>query len=321
MGRPETVAPAGPKPFAAALARHDRTLVRADTRVLQVNVGLVCNQACRHCHLEAGPDRADQVMDRATMDAVIAYAARCGFDAVDVTGGAPELVPDIEHLLEGLRPLTPRLLFRSNLTALAERGDGLARRLRELGAVIVTSFPATSPSQIDALRGRGTADRSVAVLRWLNELGYGLGDTGLELDLVSNPAGAFLPPDQCAAEQRFRRELARRWGISFDHLYTFANVPLGRFRRWLEASDNLDGYLARLAEAFNPATVDGLMCRSQATLRWDGVLYDCDFNLARDLPLGGRRVHVSDLDGPPHAGLAVATGDHCYACTAGSGFT
>ena len=321
MGRPEPVAPAGPEPFAAALARHDRTLVRAETRVLQVNVGLVCNQACRHCHLEAGPDRTDQVMDRATMDAVIAYAARCGFAAVDVTGGAPELVPEIEHLLEGLRPLAPRLLFRSNLTALADRGDGLAHRLRDLGAVIVTSLPSVSPSQTDALRGRGVADRSVAMLRRLNELGYGRGDTGLELDLVSNPAGAFLPPDQCAAEKRFRTTLSRRWGIAFNHLYTFANVPLGRFRRWLASSGNLDGYLDRLAHAFNPATVDGLMCRSQVTVRWDGALYDCDFNLARDLPLGGRRIHVDDLPGPPPPGLAVATGDHCYACTAGSGFT
>ncbi len=321
MGRPEPVAPAGPEPFAAAMARHGLKLVRAETRVLQINVGLVCNQACRHCHLEAGPDRADQVMARDTMDAAVAYAARCGFEAADVTGGAPELVPGIERLLEKLRPLVPRLLFRSNLTALAGRGDGFARRLRDLGVVIVTSFPSTSPSQTDALRGRGTADRSVAMLRRLNELGYGRGDTGLELDLVSNPAGAFLPPDQCAAEKRFRRDLARRWGIAFDHLYTFANVPLGRFRRWLEASGNLDGYLGRLANAFNPATVDGLMCRSQVTLRWDGTLYDCDFNLARDLPLGGRHVRVAEMDGPPPPGLAVATGDHCYACTAGSGFT
>jgi radical SAM/Cys-rich protein len=159
------------------------------------------------------------------------------------------------------------------------------------------------------------------MLRRLNEAGYGREGTGLELDLVSNPAGAFLPPGQAQAEERIRRELARKWGVSFNHLYTFANMPVGRFRAWLKISGNLDGYLEKLAGAFNPCTVEGLMCRTLVSVDWEGYLHDCDFNLARGLALGGKRRHVSELDGPPAPGTAIPTGDHCYACTAGAGFT
>ncbi len=308
------------EPFASVLRRHGLELTRGETTALQVNVGLLCNQACRHCHLEAGPGRPE-VMGPETMDRVVRFAARAGFAAIDVTGGAPELVPGILDLLAALRPHTPRLILRSNLTALRERGPAFWGRLRDLGVVIVTSFPSVSRAQTDAQRGTGVWEQSLDMLRRLNELGYGVEGTGLELDLVSNPAGAFLPPDQCRAEERFRRDLARRWGIAFSHLYTFANVPLGRYRRWLEESGNLAGYLEKLAQAFNPATVGGLMCRTQLSVAWDGVLYDCDFHLAAGLPLGGRPRHVSECEGPPPAGTLVAVADHCYACTAGSGFT
>lgn len=319
MNGPEPTRPAV-EPFAAALRRHGLELVRAEARTFQVNLGRLCNQACRHCHLEAGPDRTE-VMGPETMAEVVRFAARSGFETIDVTGGAPELVPGVLGFLEALRPHAPRLLFRSNLTALEERGPGFWERLRDLGVAIVTSFPSVSRSQTDSQRGPGVWERSLGMLRRLNELGYGVEGTGLELDLVSNPAGAFLPPDQCAAERRFRTDLARRWGVSFTHLFTFANVPLGRFRRWLEVSGNLPAYLERLAGAFNPGTVEGLMCRTQVSVAWDGTLHDCDFHLAAGIPLGGRPVRVSDLDGPPPPGTPVATADHCYACTAGAGFT
>lgn len=305
--------------FADTLARHGLRLVRARTATLQVNLGLLCNQECRHCHLAAGPARRE-VMASGTMDEVVAYAARCRFSAVDVTGGAPEMVPGLEGLLERLAGLTPRLLVRSNLTCLEERPELIAVFAR-LGAVVVASFPSTNPGQTDAQRGRGVFDASLRTLRRLNEAGYGREGTGLELDLVSNPAGAFLPPGQAQAEERMRRELARRWGVSFSRLYTFANMPLGRFRAWLQASGNWEAYLARLSGAFNPCTVEGLMCRTLVSVDWEGFLHDCDFHVARGLPLGGLRRHVSELEGPPAPGSPIATGDHCYACTAGAGFT
>ncbi len=307
------------EPFDACLVRHGAELRRARTATLQVNVGLRCNQVCRHCHQEAGPERRE-AMAPETMEAVAAYAERGRFAAIDVTGGAPELVPGLGPFVERLAAAAPRLLFRSNLTALAGREE-LIGVLAGARAAIVTSFPSLSRSQADAQRGAGTWEATLRMLERLNEAGYGREGTGLELDLVSNPAGAFLPPAQGPAEERFRRELERRWGVRFNHLYAFANVPLGRFRRWLEASGNLEAYLRRLAGAFNPCSVEGLMCRTLVSVGWDGCLYDCDFNLSAGLPLGGRRTHVSELAGPPAPGSAVATGDHCYACTAGSGFT
>jgi radical SAM/Cys-rich protein len=163
---------------------------------------------------------------------------------------------------------------------------------------------------------------SIAMLGRLNDLGYGLPGTGLDLHLVANPTGAFLPPSQCQAEKKFRRDLERRWGIVFTHLFTFANVPLGRFRKWLKDSSNFEGYMERLASAFNPATIEGLMCRTLVSVSWDGFLYDCDFNLAAGRPAAGTaRLHISEAPGPPAPGEPIATGDYCYACTAGAGFT
>jgi radical SAM/Cys-rich protein len=259
-------------------------------------------------------------MTRETMDAVEAFARRGRFAAIDLTGGAPELVPGIEGFLERLAPLAQRLVFRANLTALAGR-PGLVELFARLRVVLVASFPSLSASQTDSQRGRGVFETSLGTLRLLNAAGYGREGSGLELDLVSNPAGAFLPPGQAQAEARFHRELARTRGITFNRLYTFANVPLGRFRAWLSSSGNLEGYLRQLAERFNPCIVGGLMCRHLVSVSWEGVLHDCDFNLARGLPLGGVRSHVSSAAGPPPPGAAIATGDHCYACTAGAGFT
>lgn len=307
--------------FSQALEDSGVSLTRDHAHILQVNTGLLCDLACKHCHLDAGPHRIE-VMERSTMDDVIAFAGRGKFSVIDITGGAPELVPDLEYLLRGLRPLTDNLMLRTNLTALtdAER-EKLLELLVELKVALVASFPSTSPSQTDAQRGAGVMDRSIAMLKRLNELGYGQPGTGLELNLVANPAGAFLPADQQATEAKFKRDAERKWGIVFSSLYTFANVPLGRFRSWLEKSGNLDGYLLKLANGFNPCTIDGLMCKSLISVAWDGTVYDCDFNLAAGIPLGGQPRHVSELAKTPGPGEVIATGDHCYACTAGSGFT
>ena len=307
--------------FSHTLARHNIDLKREVTHTLQINMGLLCNQACRHCHLTAGPGRKE-IMSRETIDQTIAYARRCRFSVIDITGGSPEMNPHLGYLMQNVAPLTSRLMLRSNLTIIREEKlDELVDICRNNRVVIVASFPSPNSSQTEAQRGTGVFETSINTLKMLNELGYGREGSGLELNLVSNPAGAFLPAPQAQAEKKFRRDLERKWSIVFNQLFTFANVPLGRFRTWLKVSGNFDAYLQKLANAFNPCTIESLMCRTLVSVSWDGYLFDCDFNLARTLYLGGRKIHISQMQGPPEPGAPVATGDHCYACTAGTGFT
>jgi radical SAM/Cys-rich protein len=309
------------EPFRQTLFRHGLSLDRGKTTTLQINVGLLCNQACRHCHLSAGPGRKEN-MDSEMADAVIAYAERSCFDTIDITGGAPELNPNVVKLIERLSPHAPRLMFRSNLSALNDGSrDDLMDSLKAKRVVIVASFPSVNEAQADSQRGDGIFKKSVDILRKLNTLGYGHQETGLELDLVCNPTGAFLPAPQEQLTKRFREVLMNKWGIVFNNLFAFANVPLGRFRKWLEEKGNLESYLGRLASCFNACAVEGLMCRTMVSVSWDGYLYDCDFNLAKGLHMGKRKRHVSEMAGPPSAGIPIAVADHCYTCTAGAGFT
>ncbi|MEW6335581.1 MAG: arsenosugar biosynthesis radical SAM (seleno)protein ArsS [Thermodesulfobacteriota bacterium] len=321
MHRP--VSPEGAVPaesFDMRLSRYGLKLVRGRTRTLQVNVGYLCDLLCRHCHLDAGPERGE-VMDAETMNDVIAYASRVRFETVDITGGAPELAPGIRPFLARLAPLTGKLILRTNLVALREAAaSGLMQSCRELGVALAASFPSTHPAQADAQRGAGFWEKGIEVLRDLNRLGYGCPGSGLTLDLVVNPTGAYLPGSEGQAEKTFKQRLARH-GIVFNGLCSFANVPLGRYRSWLEESGNLAPYFKTLQERFNPATVEGLMCRSLISVSWDGALYDCDFNIAAGLPLGLTKTHVSSMADLPGEGAAITTGDHCYACTAGAGFT
>lgn len=314
------IVPGFVEPFDNNLARHGLRLAHAKTATLQVNVGYFCNLLCRHCHLEAGPHRR-QVMTVETMDQVIACASRIGFETADITGGAPELTPHIAHLLEGLAKHTGKMLVRTNLLALREAAAADFTRLcRDNGVALVASFPSTNAAQADAQRGAGFWKESLAILRELNQTGYGCPGSGLTLDLVVNPTGAFLPGPQGQTERKFRQNLDRQ-GIFFNHLYCFANVPLGRFRSWLAVSGNLKGYFRTIYERFNPANVAGLMCRSLIAVSWEGYLYDCDFNIAAGLFYGAAKRHISSLEVLPAEGVAVMTGDHCYACTAGAGFT
>lgn len=306
--------------FQQKLAESDLELNRDRTTTLQINVGRLCNLACRHCHMEAGPGQAE-VMSRKTMDAVISYAASHDFSVIDITGGAPELVPDIDYLLEKLAPLTQKIMLRTNLVALLQEANpALLDLCCKLKVALVASFPSTNKNQADAQRGSGIWQKSIAMLQRLNELGYGRKDSGLDLFLVSNPSGAFMPVDQCTAEKKFRADLASKWGIEFTGLFTFANVPQGRFRKWLEDSGNFDNYMKKLADAFNPATINGLMCRSLINISWDGYLYDCDFNMAAGLHYLGRPVHISGAQ-KPEKGSPIMTDEYCFACTAGAGFT
>lgn len=315
-----TVARYRPEPFGETLGRHALTLRRGTTSTLQVNVGSLCNLSCRHCHLSAGPDRIE-AMTRQTADEVIAYAERGGFAVVDITGGAPELNPNLELLITGVKPFVKKTIVRSNLTLFTGGRERLPEFFAEHGVVIATSLPSVNKGQTDAQRGDGVFDRVVAAIKRLNAMGYGVEGSGLELNLVMCPSGAFLPQSQAQTERRFHDALGRGQGIMFNNLHAFANVPIGRYGQWLDTSGNREAYIKKLTDSFNPCAVDGLMCRSLVSVSWDGYLYDCDFNLAEGLHMGGVKTHITDMKTIPAPGNPIAVGDHCYTCSAGAGFT
>jgi len=309
------------EPFGQTLAKHGLNLTREKITTLQINVGSLCNQTCRHCHLEAGPN-SEEVMSAETVDEVVAFAQRFPFKIIDITGGAPEMNPNLVDMIERLSGMTQRLMLRSNLTALASgEQDYLIEVCKERRVVIVASFPSLNEAQAESQRGKGVFQESIHVLRKLNSLGYGQPDSGLELNLVSNPTGAFLPSSQEQLEKRFCQVLENKWGIVFNSLFSFANAPLGRFRRWLEQSGNLEGYLQKLATSFNPCAIEGMMCRSLISVSWEGCVFDCDFNQAADLHMGGKKTHISEVEELPEPGEPIAVSHHCYTCTAGAGFT
>lgn len=306
--------------FADVLAQAGLDPRRAGADHVQVNVGPKCDLACRHCHLEAGPHRTE-TMPEAIKRGVVDFVARVKPGLVDLTGGAPELDPALPEFLEALAPKTPALMLRSNLTALFRHGSAaLWRALESTRTAITASLPGVSAGQVEAQRGAGVFQTSIDMLKELNRRGWGVQESGLALNLVSNPAGAFLPPCQGPAEKRAKAELARRAGVSFTRLFVFANAPLGRFKRWLETSGNYPEYMEKLREAFNPATLDAVMCRGLVSVDHRGRLYDCDFHLAADVPPAEGPLSIFD-DETPRAGTRLAWAEHCYACTAGAGFT
>jgi len=307
--------------FRKNLDNNGLELTRTHCTTLQINVGLLCNQSCKHCHLDAGPSKKE-IMSEKTVGDVLDLADRFTFETIDITGGAPEMNPHIQTLISKLRPLTKTLILRSNLTAIAERDqEPLLQLLAAQKVTIVASLPSLNEAQSETQRGKNSFSTSITTLKKLNSLGYGLPDTGLELNLVSNPTGAFLPSSQEQIERRFRKMLAQKWRLFFNNLYTFANVPLGRFLSWLENTDNLESYVLKLAANFNSCTLDGLMCRSLISVSWDGYLFDCDFNQAINLYMDGKKKHISDLKSLPGPHDSIAVSEHCYTCTAGSGFT
>lgn len=306
--------------FYQTLSEKGLCLERKPTTVLQINVGLKCNQTCKHCHLEAGPKRTE-MMTRNTMDDVIAFATNHNFEIIDITGGAPELHPDLPYLIDSMTKLAPQRILRSNLTVLAQKGETLISFLASRKVTVAVSFPSLNVAQTEAIRGKDIFQDTIRTLQLLNAYGYGKSGTGLELNMVVNPSGAVLPSPQAATEKRYRQVLKDKWGIEFNNLFCFANVPLGRFKSWLKRSGNYEAYLNRLAQAFNPAALENVMCRNLISVAWDGCLYDCDFNQAADLPLSKKRIYISDIKALPTPGSNIAVGDHCYTCTAGSGFT
>ena len=297
-------------------------LVRGPTKTLQVNVGKRCNQACHHCHVEAGPKRTE-VMGAAVAARVIELlAATPSIEVVDLTGGAPELCPHFRWLVGESRRLGRRVIDRCNLTILLEPGmEDLADFLAANCVEVVASLPCYGPDNVDVQRGHGVFAKSIEALRRLSALGYG---SVRRLDLVYNPVGAFLPPSQQALEARYREELRGRFGIEFHHLLTLTNMPINRFAATLMRDGQYAAYMSLLVNHFNPATVAALMCRSLVSVGFDGRLYDCDFNQMLELPLaagldGGLRTvwEMSSLGGL--AGCPITTGGHCFGCTAGAG--
>ena len=314
-------APSDRPPFAARLAAAGLPPLDADgIAVLQVNVGKLCNQTCRHCHVDAGPDRSES-MSRETVDLCLAALARSAIPTIDITGGAPELNPHFRHLVEGARALGRRVMDRCNLSVLLIAGQAdLADFLARHEVAVVASLPSFAASQTDAQRGDGVFAKSIAALRLLNQRGYGAPGGALTLDLVTNPVGAFLPPDQAAQERLFRDRLQRQHGVVFNRLFTITNMPISRFLEYLLASGNYDDYMQRLLDAFNPQAVAGVMCRTTLSVGWDGTLYDCDFNQMLALPTGfGAPAHIRDFDPARLDRRRIVVGNHCYGCTAGAG--
>ena len=309
-----------PASFGQVLAGHGLELRAGRVEVLQVNVGKLCNQACKHCHVDASPRRTE-VMTAEVAGRVLEAVERFRFPSVDITGGAPELNAQFRRLVKGARRAGSRVIVRHNLTVMFEPGqEDLPEFFREHEVEVVSSLPYFLGRETDAQRGPGVFDKSVEALRRLNAVGYGVGGGGLTLNLVYNPVGAFLPPPQAAIEADFRRELLARHGVTFDRLYTITNMPIRRFLEYLRRSGNEERYMRRLVEAFNPASVEGLMCRTTLSVDWTGRLYDCDFNQMLELPVAeGLAREIGGFDPSGFAGRAVETGAHCFGCTAGAG--
>ncbi len=309
--------------FAQKLEAARIPLRHTRTEVLQVNVGKICNLTCIHCHVNAGPKRKE-IMTRETVDRIVDWLATTDIPTLDLTGGAPEMIPDFRYLVERAKALSPprHVMDRCNLTILLEPGyEGLAEFLAEHEVEIVASMPCYSPENVNAQRGDGVFDASIKGLQLLNSLGYGL-RAELPLHLVYNPNGAFLPGPQEELEADYKRELKDHFGIVFNKLYTITNLPIARFASYLKNNNKLDEYMQLLIENFNPGTIEGLMCRNTINVSWAGEVFDCDFNQMLKLNWRGtneQALKLWELDPAMVEEREIATGDHCFGCTAGAG--
>jgi radical SAM/Cys-rich protein len=298
-------------------------LVREETTTLQINVGKLCNQACHHCHVEAGPKRTEIMPSEITDRFLEVLAASPSITTVDITGGAPELNPNFQRIVRESRKLGRHVIDRCNLTVLFEPGqEYVAEFLAQNQVEIIASLPCYTPENVDQQRGRGVFEKSVRALQLLNHLGYGLPGSRLQLNLVYNPLGASLPPAQEKLEVDYKEQLRGNFGIQFHGLFTLTNMPIKRFAAYLTQSGKYESYMGLLVNHFNPATVKNLMCRSLVSVGCDGKLYDCDFNQMLDIEMRspGRSLTIWGLDSfTGLAGNRIATGSHCFGCTAGAG--
>ncbi|MCB0518311.1 MAG: arsenosugar biosynthesis radical SAM protein ArsS [Lewinellaceae bacterium] len=291
--------------------------------IFQINIGKLCNQSCAHCHVDAGPDRKEEQMSRAHLEQCLSIiAATPGIHTVDITGGAPEMNAHFRWFVGEVSQLGKKIIDRCNLTVIVsnKKFHDLPRFFADHRVNVVSSLPYYNKIRTDAQRGQGVFDDSIKALRMLNEVGYGKEGSGLELDLVYNPSGAFLPGGQPTLEKEFKRHLKRNYDIDFNNLFTITNLPISRFLEYLLESGNYEAYMQSLVDAFNPATVQGLMCRNTISVSWDGYLYDCDFNQMLDLKVAtAASRHLDDFDLQTLNKRPIVLNQHCYGCTAGAG--
>lgn len=304
------------------ITEEKHPLVAVEINILQANLGYRCNMACKHCHVQAGPMKSE-MMDRETIDAVLKILNENKIRTLDITGGAPELNPYFRFLVQEAGRIGKHVIVRSNLTIFFEEGmEDLPAFYRENNVEVIASLPYYLRDNVDRIRGDGTFQKSINALKKLNSLGYGRDSGEPLISLVYNPQGAFLPAAQSVLEEEYKKQLRNEFNISFNNLYTFTNMPLGRFRDFLVRTGNIEKYLQKLMSSFNPATVDDIMCRHILNVGWDGRLYDCDFNQMSGLGLmPGYPQHIKDFDYRSLSRREIAVDDHCYGCTAGQGST
>ena len=288
--------------------------------ILQINVGKKCNQTCRHCHVDAGPDRTE-VMPRNVLEQCLEVLSTTDIPTIDITGGAPELHPDFRELVQRARAMGKHVMDRCNLTILLlPNYSSLPEFFAKHEVEVICSLPHYRAKLTNAQRGDGVFEESLEALRRLNAVGYGMPGTGLRINLVTNPVGAFLPGNQASMEREWKRELQRRYDIVFNDLYTITNMPISRFLEWLEDSDNLETYMSRLVNSFNPGAAQGVMCRNTLSVGWNGQLYDCDFNQMLELKVTNDAPQtIFDFDIERLHRRDIVIGPHCFGCTAGAG--
>jgi len=289
--------------------------------ILQMNLGYMCNQVCAHCHVDAGPDRKE-MMSRATLEHCLQILKTTPVTTLDLTGGAPEMHPDFRWFVsEAAKIGVEDFIVRSNLTILRanKKYYDLPHFFKDHNIHVVSSLPFYKKDKTDRQRGEGVFSHSIQALVELNKVGYGKADSSLQLDLVYNPSGAFLPADQLALENDFKKALKKEYDIDFNQLFTITNLPISRFLEYLIASENYEDYMQRLVEAFNPAAVANVMCTNTISVGWDGYLYDCDFNQMLDLKVASPVQHIKDFDLDQLQTREICVSQHCYGCTAGAG--
>jgi len=296
-------------------------LTPTNLEVLQINIGKLCNQSCAHCHVDAGPDRTDEVMSKEHLQKCLDIIRAHEIPTVDITGGAPELNPHFRWFVEQCSQLGTKVMDRCNLTIIMSnpRFRDLPEFFAEHQVQVVSSLPYFNRRRTDSQRGEGVFDDSIKALQLLNKVGYGKQDSRLQLDLVYNPTGTFLPSGQAQLEAEFKRQLKRQHDITFNNLYAITNLPISRFLDYLIENGLYSEYMTKLIEAFNPATVGGLMCRNTLSVSWEGYIYDCDFNQMLDMKVDGLSNHISSFNIDDLSGRTIKTSQHCYGCTAGAG--
>jgi radical SAM/Cys-rich protein len=309
-------------PFQQNLEESDLyPLMATGVEVFQVNVGKMCNQVCVHCHVDAGPDRKEIMTKETMQECLVAIKNNPSLKTVDITGGAPEMNPDFRWFVEEIKKLTGHVIVRCNLTIILanKKYNDLPEFFKQHNIEVVSSLPFYKKDRTDRQRGAGVFDDSVKALQMLNEAGYGKPGSGLVLNLVYNPAGAFLPPSQEALEKEYRQELMKHYGVVFNNLYAITNLPINRYLDYLLISGNYEKYMEKLVNAYNPVAAAHVMCRSTISIGWDGYLYDCDFNQMLDLKINSNQKHVSQFDLGKLNTREIIVNQHCYGCTAGAG--